>query len=79
MKRQDLGHKKHRAHWIGLELLIGAIDRRDCAIDRRDSAVIGIYSIHEMDTSNCFLNPFDPLVRQCFQRVDLVCQEGLAC
>ena len=72
MKRQDLGHKKHRAHWIGLELLIGAIDRRD-------SAVIGIYSIHEMDTSNCFLNPFDPLVRQCFQRVDLVCQEGLAC
>jgi hypothetical protein len=72
MKRQDLGHKKHRAHWIGLELFIGAIDRRD-------SAVIGIYSIHEMDTSNCFLNPFDPLVRQCFQRVDLVCQEGLAC
>ena len=72
MKRQDLGHKKHRAHWIGLELLIGAIDRRD-------SAVIGIYSIHEMDTSNCFLNPFDPLVRQCFQRVDLVYQEGLAC
>lgn len=72
MKRQDLGHKKHKAHWIGLELLIGAIDRRD-------SAVIGIYSIHEMDTSNCFLNPFDPLVRQCFQRVDLVCQEGLAC
>ena len=72
MKRQDLGHKKHRADWIGLELLIGAIDRRD-------SAVIGIYSIHEMDTSNCFLNPFDPLVRQCFQRVDLVCQEGLAC